>query len=277
MKQLCVTFMRGIHRDRWFPSQRVSNAENVSVLWHHHKLHRTLKDLLIGHIHYVFNLIEENPFIIKVPSVKCFWSIPYSKIVSVTLYYSHSHRVCIGIATALRQKFSRIHPISPYINAMRPFGGIRHNGYLFDIMLTQCSLMTTHGIIVNSGSGNGLLPDGGSHVLRPQCHDDVIKWKHFSPYWPFVRGIHRPLVNSHHKGQRRGALLFSSICAWANGWVNNRGADDLRRHRAHYYVIVMCIRYHQQKSMRCRHQCALTSRHGATEAQQLSITTRSVL
>ena len=23
-------------------------------------------------------------------------------------------------------------------------------------------------------------------------HDDVIKWKHFPRYWPFVRGIHRP-------------------------------------------------------------------------------------
>ena len=21
-------------------------------------------------------------------------------------------------------------------------------------------------------------------------HDDVIKWKHFPRYWPFVRGIH---------------------------------------------------------------------------------------
>ena len=27
-------------------------------------------------------------------------------------------------------------------------------------------------------------------------HDDVIKWKHFPRYWPFVRGIHRPPVNS---------------------------------------------------------------------------------
>ena len=33
------------------------------------------------------------------------------------------------------------------------------------------------------------------------CHDDVIKWKHFPPYWPFVRGIHRSTVNSPHKGQ----------------------------------------------------------------------------
>ena len=22
-------------------------------------------------------------------------------------------------------------------------------------------------------------------------HDDVVKWKHFPRYWPFVRGIHR--------------------------------------------------------------------------------------
>ena len=45
------------------------------------------------------------------------------------------------------------------------------------------------------------------------AHDDVIKWKHFPRYWPFVRGIHRSSVNSPHKGQWRGALMFSLICA----------------------------------------------------------------
>ena len=70
-------------------------------------------------------------------------------------------------------------------------------------------------------------------------HEDVIKWKHFPRYWPFVRGIHRWPVNSPHKGQRRGALMFSLICAWINAWVNNRETDDLRRYRAHYDVIVM--------------------------------------
>ena len=70
-------------------------------------------------------------------------------------------------------------------------------------------------------------------------HDDVIKWKHFPRYWPFVRGIHWSPVNSPHKGQRRGALTFSLICAWINGWINNREAGDLRRNRAHYDVIVM--------------------------------------
>ena len=34
-------------------------------------------------------------------------------------------------------------------------------------------------------------------------HDNVIKWKHFPRYWPFVRGIHWLPVNSPHKGQRR--------------------------------------------------------------------------
>ena len=42
-----------------------------------------------------------------------------------------------------------------------------------------------------------------------------------------------------HKGQWRRALMFSLICAWMNGWVNNREAGDLRRHRAHYDVTVM--------------------------------------
>ena len=54
------------------------------------------------------------------------------------------------------------------------------------------------------------------HSIQWHCvmvtHDDVIKWKHFPRYWPFVRGIHRPPVNSPHKGQWRGALLFFFIC-----------------------------------------------------------------
>ena len=64
--------------------------------------------------------------------------------------------------------------------------------------------------------------------------DDVIKWKHFPRYWPFVRGIHRSPVNSPHKGQWRGALMFSLICVWINCWVNNCESGDLRRYRAHY-------------------------------------------
>ena len=80
--------------------------------------------------------------------------------------------------------------------------------------------------------------------LWNHTHDDVIKWKHFPRHWPFVRGIHRSPVSSPHKGQWRGALMFSLICVWINDWVNNREAGDLRRYRAHYDVTVMAnVRY----------------------------------
>ena len=46
-------------------------------------------------------------------------------------------------------------------------------------------------------------------------------------------------VNSLHKGQWRGALMFSLICVWINGWVNNGEAGDLWRYRAHYDVTAM--------------------------------------
>ena len=46
-------------------------------------------------------------------------------------------------------------------------------------------------------------------------------------------------LNSPHKGQWRGALIFSLILAWTNSWVNNREAGDLRRYFAHYDANVM--------------------------------------
>ena len=51
--------------------------------------------------------------------------------------------------------------------------------------------------------------------------------------------IHRSPVTSPHKGKWRGALMFSLIWVWINGWVNNGEAGNLRRKRAHYDVIVM--------------------------------------
>ena len=82
-------------------------------------------------------------------------------------------------------------------------------------------------------------PTPVSLVFRTIYHDDVIKWKHFPRCWSFVRGIHRSPVNSPHKGQWRGALMFSLISVWINGWINNREAGDLRRYCAHYDITVM--------------------------------------
>ena len=80
------------------------------------------------------------------------------------------------------------------------------------------------------------------------CAAFPSSWRHqmepFSALLALCAGIHRSPVNSPHKGQWRGALMFSLISAWINDWINNREAGDLRRYRAHYDVIVMfcCIR-----------------------------------
>ena len=78
-------------------------------------------------------------------------------------------------------------------------------------------------------------------VFKLICHDDIIKWKHFPRYWHFVRGNHRSPVNSPHKGQWRGHLMFALICAWTEGCVNISDAGDLRRNRTHYDVTVMSL------------------------------------
>ena len=58
----------------------------------------------------------------------------------------------------------------------------------------------------------------GLYGSMPVCTGYVVTplntwWLHqmetdFPRYWPFVRGIHRSPVNSPHKGQWRGALMF---------------------------------------------------------------------
>ena len=91
----------------------------------------------------------------------------------------------------------------------------------------------------NTTSPSGQLLKQWCQVFFALSHlDDVITWKHFPRYWPFVWRIHRSPVNSPHKGQWRRALMFRLICARTNGRVNNRGADNLRRHHAHYAVSV---------------------------------------
>ena len=55
---------------------------------------------------------------------------------------------------------------------------------------------------------------------------------------PLHRGIHRSPGDSHHKGQWRGASMFSLICARASDWANHWDTGDLRRHRVHYDVTV---------------------------------------
>ena len=99
-----------------------------------------------------------------------------------------------------------------------------------------------------------MLPTNDSwwHVSIIFNHDDVIKWKNFPNYWSFVQVIHQSPVNSPPKGQWRGALMFTYICARIKDWVNTREAGDLRRHRTHYDVIEI--------SLNCAHMFSSSGR-----------------
>ena len=70
-----------------------------------------------------------------------------------------------------------------------------------------------------------------------RTHDDVIKWKHFPRYWPFVP------VTGEFPSQRPVTRSFDVFfdLRLNKRWVNNRDAGDLRRHCAHYDVIVMSL------------------------------------
>ena len=89
--------------------------------------------------------------------------------------------------------------------------------------------------------GSSLLCNCACSLVLVSCqnHHGVMKWKHFSRYWPFVRGIHQSPVDPPHNGQWRGALMLSLIRAWTHGWVNDPDVGDLRNHRAHYDVTLM--------------------------------------
>ena len=67
------------------------------------------------------------------------------------------------------------------------------------------------------------------------CHDDVIKWKHFPRYWPFVWGIHRSPVKRSFDvffHLRLNKQLNKQSWSW---WFETLSCS-LRRHCNVYYV-----------------------------------------
>ena len=97
--------------------------------------------------------------------------------------------------------------------------------------------------ISNTKLGTGRRPPTKTYLIQQILgiangrHSHLVWWRHqmdtFSALLVICAG------NSPHKGQWRGALMFTLICARINGWVNNREAGDLRRYRAPYDVIVI--------------------------------------
>ena len=83
---------------------------------------------------------------------------------------------------------------------------------------------------------NALLSSVGLSVSFSgiEVHDDVIKWKHFPRYWPFVRRIHRSRWIHHTKASDAEHWCF---LWYASEWTIEAG--DLRRYRIHYDVTVI--------------------------------------
>ena len=133
----------------------------------------------------------------------------------IVLYTKLLIRVCI-----LTWNFSYVEPLALFVHFGQPY------------LLVLWAMASPN-------RGRLIWQDCSSHVQYYFTYEDVIKRKHFPRYWQFVWGIHRSPVNSPHKGQWLGALMFSLICVWTNGWVNNREAGDSRRYRAHCDVTIM--------------------------------------
>ena len=135
--------------------------------------------------------------------------------------------------------------------------------------LTLMSKYHSHVIIIVTSRGR----HGISH---PSLFDSLSRLKS-STWWRHqmekisallaICAVNSPVpVNSPHKGQWRGALMFSLICVWINGWVNNRKAGDLRRYRAYYDVIVM--------NMQAQHYLSFVRVSGGFPSQKISYAER---
>ena len=165
------------------------------------------------------------------PSLKCKWPI-HTKLLAPNDLISLSYRTqyCVWNDNVYYElKKNRLKYLSATWPVLEDFLGLlkvslsRHNNLNWNLRLwIWCDLFML--------CANNVIMVIDDDVY--QSHDDVIKWKHFPRYWPFVRGIHCSSVNSPHNGQWREALMFSLICDWMNGWVNNGEANNLRRYRA---------------------------------------------
>ena len=116
-------------------------------------------------------------------------------------------------------------------NACRPFLLLRY-------MMLGIHEIYVH--IIGLLGGEPPWPVASQH----QCDVDPWWWHHqletFCTLLALCAG--NSLVTSEFPSQRPVTWsfdVFFIICAWTNGWVNNRYAGDLRCHHTHYNVIIM--------------------------------------
>ena len=72
-------------------------------------------------------------------------------------------------------------------------------------------------------------PDGWRCQWNTNCSVNLTQSSMNTPWWRHQMEMFSELL----------CLVFSLICAWTNGWGNDRNDGDLRRPRAHYDLTVM--------------------------------------
>ena len=81
------------------------------------------------------------------------------------------------------------------------------------------------------------------------CYRDVMTWKCFMHYWPFVKGIH--LVDSLHKGPVMHNIDVSLMLARTNCYANSGMGSDLRCHNAHLTCCAFALFWVDHVSNEC--------------------------
>ena len=116
------------------------------------------------------------------------------------------------LSSSIASEFQKLttHPPRRVMGTASPYDYLAHCGLLPPLgrtapshYLNQCWL-NFNGIFWHSSEDN----------ITRKAHDDVIQWKHFPCYWPFVRGIHRSPLNYPHK-----FAMSSYICPCSLLWV----------------------------------------------------------
>ena len=113
--------------------------------------------------------------------------------------------------------------------------------------------------LVNIGSGNGLVPSVNKPLPEPvMTKISNAIWRHYIYIYIYafmmtssngnifrVTGRlcgeftrHRWIPPTKVSDAEHWCFFF--ICSWIKGWANNGEAGNLRRHRTHYDVTVMC-------------------------------------
>ena len=246
-----------------FPAQRASNAENISIWWRHHDGRRDLEkscqfECYTRPCDYHVSLHQNNygaqytpPLALSIIAtcLKCkplsvFWVASSIENISTdwactpfrpwTLFglntlhsknYKHGFGVAMFCCDLLQVNFT--HFLQGWLTGTEAV-----------MWLSQCQLRVgspeEYGKMKNMntlwlphyGKNNHIMTSSNGIIFRvgPLCGE-------------FTGHRWIPLT----KASDAEALVFSLICAWIKGWVNNRETCDLRRHRVPYNVTVMYI------------------------------------